>query len=182
MLAGHDQIRAERPGTLQRGQVRRTMTYREGHSRALQAEPGDRPAHACGGSGFLPRPDVTDDGFRHVGPAQVPALLRRATILALPNPASAISTHFTSPLKLFEYMAAGRAIVASDLPAIREVLRHEVNALLVTPGDSTAFAQGIERLLADGELAARLARNALNDVDDYTWSRRAERLEALFDI
>ena len=117
----------------------------------------------------------------HVGPAQVPALLRRATILALPNPASAISTHFTSPLKLFEYMAAGRAIVASDLPAIREVLRHEVNALLVTPGDSTAFAQGIERLLADGELAARLARNALNDVDDYTWSRRAERLEALFE-
>jgi glycosyltransferase involved in cell wall biosynthesis len=117
----------------------------------------------------------------HVGPTQVPALLRRATILALPNPASAISTHFTSPLKLFEYMAAGRAIVASDLPAIREVLRHEVNALLVTPGDSTAFAQGIERLLSDRELAARLARNALNDVDDYTWSRRAERLEALFE-
>src|SRR4029453_17817516 len=89
------------------------------------------------------------------------------------------STHFTSPLKLFEYMAAGRAIVASDLPAIREVLRHEVNALLVTPGDSTALAGGIERLLADSELAARLARNALNDVDDYTWSRRAEGLPAV---
>jgi glycosyltransferase involved in cell wall biosynthesis len=117
----------------------------------------------------------------HVTPAEVPAFLRRATILALPNPASAISTHFTSPLKLFEYMAAGRAIVASDLPSIREVLRHEVNAVLVAPGDSAALARGIDRLLGEPELAARLARNALNDVDDYTWSRRAERLETLFE-
>ena len=116
----------------------------------------------------------------HVAPTEVPRLLRRATILALPNPASAISTHFTSPLKLFEYMAAGRAIVASDLPAIREVLRHEVNALLVAPGDPASLALAIDRLLADPPLAARLARNALSDVDDYTWSRRAERLEKLF--
>jgi glycosyltransferase involved in cell wall biosynthesis len=117
----------------------------------------------------------------HQPPAEVPALLRRASILALPNPVSAISTHFTSPLKLFEYMAAGRAIVATDLPAIREVLRHEVNALLVSPGDPESLAFGIERLLGDRELAARLARNALSDVDDYTWSRRAERLETLFE-
>ena len=117
----------------------------------------------------------------HLAPAEVPAQLRKATILALPNPPSAISTHFTSPLKLFEYMAAGRAIVASDLPSIREVLRHEVNALLVAPGAPASLAFGIERLLASPELAARLARNALSDVDDYTWSRRAERLETLFE-
>jgi glycosyltransferase involved in cell wall biosynthesis len=117
----------------------------------------------------------------HRAPAEVPAFLRRASILALPNPASAISTHFTSPLKLFEYMAAGRAIVASDLPAIREVLRHEVNALLVTPGDPASLALAIERLIADPDLASRLARNALSDVDDYTWARRAERLEMLFE-
>jgi glycosyltransferase involved in cell wall biosynthesis len=117
----------------------------------------------------------------HVEPAQVRAQLERATILALPNPASAVATHFTSPLKLFEYMAAGRPIVASDLPAIREVLRDGENALLVTAGDATALARGIQRLAADRELATRLARQALSEVDDYTWDRRAARLEQLFD-
>jgi len=116
----------------------------------------------------------------HVAPSEVAAVLRRATILALPNPASAISTHFTSPLKLFEYMAAGRPIVSADLPAIREVLRHDVNALLVAPGDPGALAEGIRRLVTDRALAARLAHQALDDVKQYTWERRAERLEALF--
>jgi glycosyltransferase involved in cell wall biosynthesis len=116
----------------------------------------------------------------HVDPGEVRAFLEQATILALPNPPSAVSTHFTSPLKLFEYMATGRPIVASDLPAIREVLRHEQNALLVPPGDATGLARGIQRLMGDRELAARLARQALSDVDDYTWDRRAARLELLF--
>jgi glycosyltransferase involved in cell wall biosynthesis len=116
---------------------------------------------------------------RHVEPSQVPGLLRRATILALPNTASAASTHFTSPLKLFEYMAAGRAIVASDLPAIREVLTHEKNALLVPAGDPAALAAAIERLAGDRGLAHRLAEQAFADVPDYTWERRAARIEAL---
>jgi glycosyltransferase involved in cell wall biosynthesis len=68
-----------------------------------------------------------------VPPPRVRELLGRADILVLPNPASAISTRYTSPLKLFEYMAAARAIIASDLPSIREVLTHESTALLVAP-------------------------------------------------
>jgi glycosyltransferase involved in cell wall biosynthesis len=116
-----------------------------------------------------------------VDPGRVADLLSQADVLALPNPASAISTRFTSPLKLFEYMAAGRPIVASDLPAIREVLEHEVNALLVTPGDAAAMARAIERLLADPALASRLAHAALERVPEYSWDRRAERLDALFD-
>ena len=115
-----------------------------------------------------------------VDPGRVADLLGQADVLALPNPASAISTRFTSPLKLFEYMAAGRPIVASDLPSIREVLAHEVNALLVPSGDAAAMARAIERLLADPVLASRLARAALDGVPEYSWDRRAERLEALF--
>jgi glycosyltransferase involved in cell wall biosynthesis len=115
-----------------------------------------------------------------VDPGKVAGLLSQADVLALPNPASAISTRFTSPLKLFEYMAAGRPIVASDLPSIREVLDHEVNALLVPPGDAAAMAGAIERVLADPVLASRLARAALDSAPDYSWDRRAERLDALF--
>jgi len=116
-----------------------------------------------------------------VEPARVPALLRGATVLALPNPASAISTRFTSPLKLFEYLAAGRAIVASDLPSIREILHDGVDALLVAPGDAGALGTAIRRLLDDPALAARLARAAFEAAPQYSWERRAEKLERLFD-
>ena len=114
-----------------------------------------------------------------VPPSDVAAHLARATVLVLPNPASAISTHFTSPLKLFEYMAAGRPIIASDLPAIREVLRDGENALLVEPGSAPAIAAAMQRLIADPQLADRLARTAFADAAAYTWPRRAERLETL---
>jgi glycosyltransferase involved in cell wall biosynthesis len=115
-----------------------------------------------------------------VEPAHVAQLLTQADVLVLPNPASAISTWYTSPLKLFEYMAAGRPIVSSDLPSVREILRDGVNALLVPPGDPVALASAIDRLLTNPELAARLAHAALDDVPKYSWERRAELLEALF--
>lgn len=115
-----------------------------------------------------------------VEPERVPELLRQASVLVLPNQASAISTRFTSPLKLFEYMAAGRPIVASDLPSIREVLHDRVDALLVAPGDARALGEAIHRLLADRNLARRLAAAAAKAVPQYGWDRRAERLEALF--
>jgi glycosyltransferase involved in cell wall biosynthesis len=122
---------------------------------------------------------VTFTGF--VAPADVSARLAGADVLVLPNPASAISSAFTSPLKLFEYMAAGRPIVASDLPSMREVLTHERNALLVAPGNPQALTAAIRRLKEDAALGARLAAQAREDVGQFTWDRRAERLEALFD-
>ncbi len=115
-----------------------------------------------------------------VEPARVPELLQRARVLVLPNPASAVSTRYTSPLKLFEYLAAGRAIVASDLPSIREVVHDGVDALLVAPGDPDALARGIQRVLDDPALADRLSRAAAELAPHYSWARRAERLEALF--
>lgn len=115
-----------------------------------------------------------------IPPADVAARLRECDVLTLPNPASAISSAFTSPLKLFEYMASGRPIVASDLPAIREVLRHEENALLVQPGNPQALVAAIARIKEDAALGHRLAHRARLDVREFTWARRAERLEALF--
>ena len=116
-----------------------------------------------------------------VAPSEVSQLLRKADVLALPNPASAISTFYTSPLKLFEYMAAGRPIVAADLPAIREVLRHEETALLVPPGDPVALGAAVERLASDPLLGRTLARAASAAVLDYSWERRAQRIDALLE-
>ena len=116
-----------------------------------------------------------------VPPPEVVGRLRSADVLVLPNPASAVSNRYTSPLKLFEYMAAGRPIVASDLPSVREVLRHERNALLVPAGNPQAFTAAIRRLKDDRALGDRLADQAREDVRDYTWAKRAERLEAVFE-
>ena len=104
--------------------------------------------------------------------------LRHASILVLPNSASAISERYTSPLKLFEYLTLGRPIVASNLPAIREVLTHERTALLVPPDDPPALARALERLADDGQLAASLGRAAHALASQYTWTERALRLEA----
>jgi len=115
-----------------------------------------------------------------IPPGEVAARLRAADVVTLPNPASAISSEFTSPLKLFEYMASGRPIVASNLPSLREVLRHEGNALLVEPGNPQALTAGVLRIKEDPALGRRLAAQATEDVQAFTWARRAERLEALF--
>ena len=114
-------------------------------------------------------------------PAAVADQLARCTVLVLPNTRSTISERYTSPLKLFEYMAAGRAIVASDLPALREVLTDGVDALLVTPGQPDALAAAIARLLADPALAERLARRAFEAASAFGWDSRASRLEAVLD-
>lgn len=113
-------------------------------------------------------------------PGDVAARLRQADVLALPNPASAIAREFTSPLKLFEYMASGRPIVASDLPSFREVLTDGRNAVLVEAGRAEALAAGILRIKDDPSFGRQLAAQALIDVRAYTWAGRATALETLF--
>ncbi len=76
-------------------------------------------------------------------------------------------------------MAAGRAIVASDLPSIREVLQHDVSAWLVPGGDATALAAGLTALARNPDRRQRLADAARRQVAEYSWSRRAEKIEAL---
>lgn len=110
---------------------------------------------------------------------EVAARLSMASVLVLPNPASAISERYTSPLKLFEYLVLCRPIVASDLPALREVLTDGQTAMLVPPGDSGALAAAIDRVRQDTALAAALSANARAIAPDYTWDRRAERLDAV---
>jgi glycosyltransferase involved in cell wall biosynthesis len=113
-------------------------------------------------------------------PHEVSAALAGAQIFVLPNVATAVSERYTSPLKLFEYLARGGAIIASDLPALREVLTHDETAWLVPAGDSQALATAMKRLATDPVLRERLRRAALGLSENFTWARRAERLEAAF--
>ncbi|MDG2149936.1 MAG: glycosyltransferase family 4 protein [Planctomycetota bacterium] len=107
----------------------------------------------------------------------VPFYLAAGDVVALPNSArERISRKYTSPLKLFEAMASRRAIVASDLPSLGEVLRHDSNAYLVAPDDPTALAEGIDQLLQDEALRTRLSEQAKLDVQPFNWSERGRRV------
>ena len=107
---------------------------------------------------------------------RIPLWLRAATVLVLPNILTTeADSAYTSPLKLFEYMASGRPIVASDLPSLREVLDSN-NAKLVPPGDPAVLARGIGELVANPAQAERLAEQAKRDVQQYSWEKRAGKI------
>jgi glycosyltransferase involved in cell wall biosynthesis len=105
--------------------------------------------------------------------AQVPGWYARSDLTLLPYQADIATVATMSPIKMFEAMAAGRPIIASDLPTIREVLEHERTALLVKPDDLDAWEQACERLRADHDLASTLARNAQAEAVNYSWVARA---------
>ena len=86
---------------------------------------------------------------------------------------------FTSPLKLFEYMAVGIPVVASDLPSIREIVRDGEDAVLVAPSDPRSLAEGIKKLLKGGDTGRMIAGRAFSTAKGYTWERRAERISSL---
>jgi glycosyltransferase involved in cell wall biosynthesis len=116
----------------------------------------------------------------HVPPRDVARHLSRATMLVLPNTRSVISERYTSPLKLFEYLALGLPIVASDLPAIREILTDGRTALLVPPDDPAALAAALTRLARSPAESAALGAAARALAPEYTWDKRAERLDGAF--
>jgi glycosyltransferase involved in cell wall biosynthesis len=94
-------------------------------------------------------------------------------------------TPYASPLKIFDYMAAGRAIVAPDQPNIREILRDGQTALLFDPDAPLDAPRGlwtaISRLAADPALRARLGAAARAELEarDYTWAGNANRVATL---
>jgi len=103
----------------------------------------------------------------------VPALVAGFDIALQPR-----VVDYASPLKIFEYMAAGRAIVAPDQPNIREILTDGRTALLFDPHSEGAMWQAIARLVEDPELRRRLGEAAREEITlrDYTWRGNARRV------
>ena len=123
--------------------------------------------------------NVTLKGF--VPNAELPIHLAACDILLMPYQhrvaaAGGVAdiSQWLSPMKMFEYMAAGRAILASDLPVLREVLG-EGNAVLLQPDDRNAWRSAIETLAKNPGWRAALARQAREDVEQYAWRRRVAR-------
>ena len=107
--------------------------------------------------------------------------MRAFDVCAMPFPWTTHFAYYASPMKLFEYMASGTPIVATDLPSTAEIARDGENALLVPPDDAAALGKAIERLTKDRKLAERLARAAFADAPKYSWDARAEKLTKLFE-
>lgn len=124
----------------------------------------------------------------YIEPHELPAALAECDILLAPYQRSVIvggggdTSAWMSPLKVFEYMAAGKAILCSDMTALREVLEHEKTALLAPPDDREAWSRALQRLQQDAALRARLGAAAKQEFEaNYTWTKRAQRvLEPLF--
>ncbi len=103
----------------------------------------------------------------------VPEHLAACDVLVAPFPKTEHYDLYMSPMKLFEYMAVGKPIVASRLRAIEEVV-DDSSAFLVEPGSAQALADGI--VSAIGEGASLRAERAQEKVADHTWDKRAERI------
>lgn len=109
---------------------------------------------------------------------RIPGYLDAADILLSPHvPMRDGSPFFGSPTKLFEYMAMGKAIIASNLDQIGEVLRHEHSAWLVSPGSVPELVAAVEHLACHPELRERLGRNARKEaLARHTWRQNAGRV------
>jgi glycosyltransferase involved in cell wall biosynthesis len=124
--------------------------------------------------------NVTFTGF--IPNRDLPLYQAAAEILLMPysrsimgSSGSADSAAVASPMKMFEYMAAGRAIVSSDLPVIREVL-NEKNAVFCEPDRIGDWRLAIQALFDDGRRRTTLGNRARQDVQGYTWVARAQKI------
>ena len=124
--------------------------------------------------------NVTFAGYQP--PTRVPLYLFSADVLVMPYNSRILTgsgediTKWTSPLKLYEYLAAGRPIVASDVIPMRSVLTHEDNALLTQPDNADSLRAAIQRLIDEKGLGANLAASARKMAEANTWAARAKKI------
>jgi glycosyltransferase involved in cell wall biosynthesis len=132
---------------------------------------------------------VMKNGVRHaviitgaIAHSQVPEMLSIADVAVVPAaPITASSGGTGTPLKLFEYMAAGKAIVATAQNQAAEVIQDGHNGLLVEEGDVNKFAEAMLTLLNDPVARDRLGQNARQQaVERYSWEQYTRRLEEIY--
>jgi glycosyltransferase involved in cell wall biosynthesis len=121
-------------------------------------------------------------GFRPQ--AELPAVYAGLDVVLMPHSSRGVVgatgtdiTRWTSPMKMFEYMASGVPMVASDLPVLREVLRDGDNALIARADDVDDWRRAIDRLVSDDDLRFQIGTTAQRDIErDFTWDARAKHV------
>jgi glycosyltransferase involved in cell wall biosynthesis len=110
-----------------------------------------------------------------VAPERIAGELSDATVAVAPYPAS--DDHYFSPLKIYEYAAAGLPVVASDIGQVPQVVRHGETGLVVAPSDPAALAAGIDALVLNPERAAQLGRaGRARAVAEHSWPQVLDRI------
>lgn len=122
--------------------------------------------------------NINKESYRlitHIPRKKIPEYLKISNVLIMNYPNIEHYALYMSPMKLFEYMASGKAIVSSDLPSIREIL-NEKNSVLVEPDSFDALAEGINSVLEDDIFAKKIGDQAFADVQNYTWEKRVKNI------
>jgi len=113
----------------------------------------------------------------HVTQDKVPEYLMAADILIIPY-TSTTAHPYMSPMKMFDYIAAGKPIITTDFPVIREILTEDENALYFEPDSAEALQKALEDILAKPEKQAEMVSNNLKLAQDYSWKKRAAKMMA----
>lgn len=115
-----------------------------------------------------------------VGNEYIPTYQSAGDVLLMPYEMSIAgssggnSVDFCSPMKMFEYMAAGKPIISSDLPILHEVL-NEINAIFCPYNDVNQWVEAINRIKNDPAYGINLGKQARMDVEQYSWNERAKK-------
>lgn len=107
----------------------------------------------------------------------VPNHIAVCDVVVAPFPKNDHYEYYMSPLKIFEYMASKRPIIATDLTSLREVLVNKKTAILIPPSDPESLALSIKELVSNKSLANEITSNAYGEVvNKYTWKKRADNI------
>tara|TARA_Y100001958_G_scaffold160074_1_gene165870 strand:- start:14552 stop:15607 length:1056 start_codon:yes stop_codon:yes gene_type:complete len=105
--------------------------------------------------------------------SEIPEILKSSDILLMTYTSELDTLRFTSPLKMFEYMASKKPIISSDFPVLREVL-NDKNSLLIQPSNPKSLVDAINKLVDNKTLSEKISSQAYSDVNKYTWNKRAQ--------
>lgn len=111
---------------------------------------------------------------------KIPALIHAMDIVVAPYPR--LPFFYYSPVKVYEYLACGKPVVASQIGQIAEIIQHKKTGMLCEPGNIRAYLECIDQLIASPHLRRNIGRAAAGMIRyNHTWGHRARQLQTLME-